>query len=399
MDLLNHFRDLKELTKTLSDESVLLSQMFENRKHLKFLPSLALELVGGNESRLKRLLDYGVLVEDGSYLLIESNYLDFFEDVLNANEEISVLSVQECINSLKELIGYYLQETNANRRAGYQDSIRLLLKKTSFRTLKNVVSLKREMDVTYKQQPNYRIKIDKLNILDEKSKSLRLMITECEKLMDNEKAFFLMANDPQMTKTCSDVRHSFTDAYYALMEIERQKRLYINQVEQQNKLYRKIGKLKYLLEKHLLRDNTNIESVLESINPLWMEPRPYSKVRLSIEALWQNDHISALLKRIAIESGIKTIARVDAEPLAAEDLEEHVQEMNLINKDEIWNGFSASGHNLFDYILHFNYRSERTLEEHAVLFCQMVIEHPEKCQITDEYAVYQDIEYPIIYAK
>ena len=95
MDLLNHFRDLKELTKTLSDESVLLSQMFENRKHLKFLPSLALELVGGNESRLKRLLDYGVLVEDGSYLLIESNYLDFFEDVLNANEEISVLSVQE----------------------------------------------------------------------------------------------------------------------------------------------------------------------------------------------------------------------------------------------------------------------------------------------------------------
>lgn len=49
--------------------------------------------------------------------------------MLNVNEEISVLSVQECINTLKEYIGYYLQETNINRKAGYQDSVRQLLKR------------------------------------------------------------------------------------------------------------------------------------------------------------------------------------------------------------------------------------------------------------------------------
>ena len=56
-----------------------------------------------------------------------------------------------CINTLKENIGYFLQETNPNRKAGYQDSVRQLLKKTGFRTLKNVVDLKRNMDNAYKQ--------------------------------------------------------------------------------------------------------------------------------------------------------------------------------------------------------------------------------------------------------
>ena len=95
MDPFNHFRTIEELTKTLSKENELLSQMFEKRNLLKFSPALALDLVSGNEARLRKLIEYGVLVENGNSLEIESDYLNFFENVLNVNEEISVLSVQE----------------------------------------------------------------------------------------------------------------------------------------------------------------------------------------------------------------------------------------------------------------------------------------------------------------
>lgn len=173
MDVLTHFRSIEELTRTLSREQRLLSEMFEKRKLMKFPVGLALDLVGGSEARLRKLVDYGVLVEAGSTLEIESGYLNFFEEVLNVNEEISVLSVQECINTLKENIGYFLQESNPNRKAGYQDNVRQLLKKTGFRTLKNVVDLKRNMDNTYKQEPNYIIKKKKLQNLDEKSHGIR----------------------------------------------------------------------------------------------------------------------------------------------------------------------------------------------------------------------------------
>lgn len=399
MEILSHFRTIEELTKTLSREQGLLSEMFEKRKLMKFPFGLALELVGGNETRLRRLVDYGVLVETGNTIEIESDYLNFFEEVLNVNEEISVLSVQECINTLKEYIGYFLQETNANRKAGYQDSVRQLLKKTGFRTLKNVVDLKRNMDNAYKQEPNYIIKKKKLQNLDEKSHSIRSMIRECEKLMENEQAFFLMANDPHMAKACGDVKHDFVEAYHALMEIDRQIIVYINQIEQQNQLYKKIRKLKYLQDQLLIKTDTNLLQVLEDNNPLWMESRQYSKIRLSLEMLRESDQIVTILRRIAERNGLKKTARTEAEPLTDEDLKEHVQRLKDVDPAEVWNAFSASSYNLFDFILRYDYKARRGIEDHAALFCQLVILHPDECRMTGEYAIYQDIEYPVIYAK
>ncbi|WP_130893289.1 hypothetical protein [Paraprevotella xylaniphila] len=399
MDVLTHFRSIEELTKTLSHEQGLLSEMFEKRKLMKFPVGLAIDLVGGNEARLRKLIEYGVLVETGNMVEIESDYLNFFEEVLNVNEEISVLSVQECINTLKEYIGYFLQETNINRKTGYQDSVRQLLKKTGFRTLKNVVDLKRNMDNAYKQEPNYIIKKKKLENLDEKSRSIRSMIRECEKLMDNEHAFFIMANDPHMAKTCSDVKHDFVEAYHALMEIDRQIISYINQIDQQNKLYKKIRKLKYLQDQLLIKANTNVINVLEERNPLWMESRQYNKIRLSLEMLRENELVVKMLRRIAERNGIQKTLRTEADPLTEEELQNHVRLLRDVDSAEVWNSFLASSYNLFEFILRYDYKVKRNIEEHVTLFCQLVILHPDECRMTGKYAIYQNIEYPIIYAK
>ena len=399
MDVLTHFRSIEELTKTLSREQGLLSEMFEKRKLMKFPVGLAIDLVGGNETRLRKLVDYGVLVEAGNTVEKESDYLNFFEEVLNVNEEISVLSVQECINTLKEYIGYFLQETNINRKAGYQDSVRQLLKKTGFRTLKNVVDLKRNMDNAYKQEPNYIIKKKKLENLDEKSHSIRAMIRECEKLMDNEHAFFIMANDPHMAKTCSDVKHDFVEAYHALMEIDRQIISYINQIDQQNKLYKKIRRLKYLQDQLLIKSGTNIKNMLEERNPLWMESRQYNKIRLSLEMLREDELVVKILRRIAERNGIHKTAKTEADPLTEEELQNHARLLKDVDSAEVWNSFLASSYNLFEFILRYDYKVKRNIEEHVTLFCQLVILHPDECRMTGKYAIYQDIEYPIIYAK
>ena len=387
MDVLTHFRSIEELTKTLSREQGLLSEMFEKRKLMKFPLGLAIELVGGNESRLKKLVDYGVILASGNTVEIESDYLNFFEEVLNVNEEISVLSVQECINTLKEHIGYFLQETNANRKAGYQDNVRQLLKKTGFRTLKNVVDLKRNMDNAYKQEPNYIIKKKKLQNLDEKSHSIRSMIRECEKLMDNEHAFFIMANDPHMAKTCSDVRHDFVEAYHALMEIDRQIISYINQIDEQNQLYKKIRKLKYLQDQLLVKTDTNLIQVLEEKNPLWMESRQYSKTRLSLETLNANEQMVKLLRRIAKRNGMQKTARMEAEPLTEDDLKEHIRQLKEVDVTEVWNAFVASSYDLFEFILRYDYKVKRNIEDYVTLFCQLASLHPEGCRMTGKYAV------------
>lgn len=130
-----------------------------------------------------------------------------------------------------------------------------------------------------------------------------------------------------------------------------------------------------------------------------MESRQYSKIRLSLEMLRESDQTAKLLRQIAERNGIKKTARTEAEPLTDEDLQEHVQLLKSIDPTEIWNSFSASSYNLFEFILRYDYKSKRSIEDHATLFCQLVITHSDDCKITGKYATYQNIEYPIIYAK
>lgn len=75
MDVLTHFRSIEELTKTLSREQGLLSEMFEKRKLMRFPVALAIDLVGGNEARLRKLIDYGVLVEAGNMVQKVINFV------------------------------------------------------------------------------------------------------------------------------------------------------------------------------------------------------------------------------------------------------------------------------------------------------------------------------------
>ena len=149
----------------------------------------------------------------------------------------------------------------------------------------------------------------------------------------------------------------------------------------------------------LIKTDTNLLQVLENSNPLWMESRQYSKIRLSLEMLRENDQTTAILRRIAERNGLKKTARTEAEPLTDEDLKEHTQRLKEVDPAEVWNAFSASSYNLFDFILRYDYKTTRDIEDHAALFCQLVILHPDECRMTGKYATYQDIEYPIIYAK
>lgn len=222
MEVLSNFRSIEELVKMLNRESKLFRDMFEKRKALAYRTDFAMEVVEYKRERIQYLIDHGVVHENGDFLEMEDAYLQFFEDVLDMNEEISVASVKEYVDSIRENIRYFLEETNDRRRFQYQGNVRKILRKIGLRTLKNVVDLKRNVDVAYKQEPNYKIKKSRLVNLDEKRKGIKTMIRECERMMEHEVVFFQMATDPVMERTCMDVRNDFTEADHSLLEIEHQ---------------------------------------------------------------------------------------------------------------------------------------------------------------------------------
>lgn len=71
-----------------------------------------------------------------------------------------------------------------------------------------------------------------------------------------------------MQETCTNLRNNFTLANHNLLETERQIIIYLNQIEQQGKLFRKIRRLKYLKDQLTWREDTNVQQVSAGIEPV-----------------------------------------------------------------------------------------------------------------------------------
>lgn len=399
MTQLSQFRTLEDLVNCLSKERKLLRDVFGDRKTHVYTMDLAMELVEHRRERIQYLIDYGVIHESGNFLEMEDIYLKFFEEVLDVNEEINIASVKECIEALNENITYYNKENNEKRKHQYLYAIRKKLRDTGLRTLKNVIDLKRNVDTAYKQEPNYEVKKQRLKNLDEKKTGIETLIKECEKLIDTNTAFFSLTSDPHMARTIVDVRNDFNDAYHNLYAVEKQIIEYLHLIEQQNMLFKKIRRLKYLRDQLTIKENTNILQVLSDKCPLWMENRQYNKMRLSIDMLQSSDDMGAIIRRVGKIQGVIRKSRTPAPPLSKDDLTENTSTLTEINPQEVWRAFKAGSNDLFSFILSYDYKQERTIDQHAVLFCQLAVQYPEECRITEQYATYKTLEYPLIYAK
>lgn len=399
MDTLSQFHSIEELVKTLDRERILLRDMFERRKSMAYRTDFAMEIVDYKRERIQLLIDRGVIHENGDFMEMEDVYIQFFEDVLDMNEEISVASVKEYIDSLKENINYYLEETNEQRKFQYQNNVRKILRKIGLRTLKNIVDLKRNVDVAYKQEPNYKIKKTRLTHLDEKRKGIKVMMHECEKMMDDQVVFFRMATDPEMQRTCMDVRNDFTEADHNLLEIEHQIIDYINKIEQQSALFKKIRRLKYLKDQLTWREDSNIQRILEDNDPLWMENRPYNRIFLSLDMLRSSEDAYQLIRKLAEKNNVRRLSRTEADPLDDVFMGDIFEYVPGVNITEMWNAFKAQGNHLFAFVKDYPYKQNRTLSDHIILYCQLATDHCDELRFTDNYETFENVEYALIYAN
>ena len=69
--------------------------MFEKRKVHSFRYSDALTLLKEDENRLKILIEKEIIHQNGNFVELDARFLDFFELLLEANEEINTATVEE----------------------------------------------------------------------------------------------------------------------------------------------------------------------------------------------------------------------------------------------------------------------------------------------------------------
>lgn len=152
------FRDLRELIRWLGRGQTLIADMFSKRKTIAIRYDDAVETLDGNEQILQYLIRHGVIIQNAESLELDDAYQTFFENVLDINEDINVASVEQYVKTLKLNINSWLATDSEKRKAQFMRAIRHTFRNIDLVTRKNVIDLKRNIDITFKQSPTSRLR-------------------------------------------------------------------------------------------------------------------------------------------------------------------------------------------------------------------------------------------------
>jgi len=395
------FSNIKELVFALNKEQKLLTEMFKKRKTASYKYEYALEIVDNDDNRIQYLIDRSVIRQNGSNLEIDDQFLQFFEQVLDANEEINTSYINDNLEKVKQNIDYYFNESNEQRKYEYLRTIKNTFRKLGAITLRNVVDLKRNIDNTFKNEPNYKNKRAKLLNLDKKRRDITKLITQSEKLItEDDVTFFNTATDEELRRVIVLLKIQLGKCTHNLIEIERQIIDFLNQIQYQSNVIEKLRLIKYLKDQFILETTTDLNSLLAGNYSVIFEPNPAYPLKLSLEFLQADEDAFASIIKIAkrMKSGIN-LKRPVAEKISSEYLETHIEEEIQINLEEVKNGFVASSYNLFDFILNYNFAKDVSFEDRVTIYCQLISQYENIIEVTDKFEEKKEFEFAMVYPK
>jgi hypothetical protein len=398
---MNHFHSIRELLNTLSRGHKLLAEMFEKRKSLSYKYEYALEVVDNNEDVIQLLISKDIIRQNGIFLELDNQFLLFFEQILEVNEEINTSFINENIRQVKdEYMLYYLQANSESERYKYLKLVKSALRKVGRITIRNILDINRNIENTFKTESNYKIKLLKLENHKLKLVAIQQLIEQTEKLItEDELTFFKTAADEELKLITIQLRLDLTESRQNLIETRKQIIEYINQIKYQSKFIEKLRQIKYLKDQFEIKAKTNIVEIVRNSKAVAFDTKPTYPLKLSLDGL-QDDEVRKSIEKIYERNkpGIKPFVQV-AEGISADYLNQETEIEVAVNLDEVKNNFSASGNHLFDFVLNYKFQREVPFEERVTVYCQMVSMFEEEFEVSENFNRYNEIEYAMVYPK
>lgn len=404
------FRSIQEIINTLSAAKALLTEMFEKRNIVNFKYSEALELLKNDENRLRLLIEKEVILQNGNFVQLDARFLDFFELLLEANEEINTAIINDNIDYLHELMGYYQQENIASRKASYVRNIKITFQKIARTTIRNILNLQASIDNAFKHEPTYRIKIAKLENLDKKRINIQQLIDTTENLiLHEERTFFQQATDEELGRILLELRRELQLSAHSLIRAQQDIINYLNQIKSQIILVEKIRKIKYLQDQFELRAKSNLAEVLDREHSVLIEGALPTSFKLSINYLNSDEAQPVILKVLKNLQYRKSVKSNEAGAFSDEDLlhqsayepavslEEIIGNYIQCQTEKLWKDASAQPDDLFSFLLNYRFRHQIGEKERTTLFCQLVSLYESQLRISDRFGHYKEYEYALIY--
>ncbi len=264
-----------------------------------------------------------------------------------------------------------------------------------------MIDLRRNIENTFKNEPNYKNKKRKLEHLDEKRTLISDLIQQTLALVnEEERTFFNRALDEELSRIIVDLKFQLTECSHNLIEIEKQIIDYLNQISNQGEFIKKLRKIKYLRDRLILETQTDISRVLKRQNDVIFNKRQAEPIKLSIDYLTDNPLAFETIKNMAKKRKVNKLHKPElATKISTDFLENMVEEEVMIDLESVKNQFLATSDNLFNFLQRYDFPREVNFEERVTLFCQLISLFDKELRIEDETITVGDIECALVYAK
>mgnify|MGYP004623757153 FL=1 len=389
------YNSIPHIVNTLNLGKELLQLLFEKRKSLPFRYEYALDII--DEHKLNILIEREVIRRNGPYIELDEHYLSFIELLLEANEEISTAVIDENIQLVCQLIDYYQKEDAPARKVVYLRSVKAHLRKMGKILVRNVVSLQRVIDNTFKNEPSYKVKIAKLENLDAKRIEINRLIHEVERLLEQlREGFFAVVPDEELRAVVRDLRGELLSAGHSLIHSQQDIIDYLNQIRAQVSFTRKLRRVKYLREQFELLEQTNVSELVEASQAVVIEGVQPTLFKVSIPYLQTDEALEVILK---VADGLRperVVRRQELGALSAEQMESESVGETAIDTRKLMDQFAQSDTDLFSFLMRYGFSRPLDFEARVTLFCRLLSLYEQELLITNQFGHTDHVEYAII---
>jgi hypothetical protein len=185
-----------------------------------------------------------------------------------------------------------------------------------------------------------------------------------------------------------DLRYTLVRNRDYLNEIQSQIIDYINKIQYQSEIYKKIQRLKELKDYEELKYKTNFVEVVAGTKALLFHKRVALKGRLSLDFL-HSDHGYMLTQKVAARLHLlRNNHRKPAGKLAAGFDDSNREESSSLNIEGLVDKFMASNADLFQFVLNYKFPEKAgtlTLEKRISLYVGICIDYDSKLQILGKF--------------
>jgi len=326
-----------------------------------------------SDEKLEKLVMYEVIHENNNAIGLDDRIVTFIEEFLEIGE-VTTSFINDNIQSLNENLKYYRIDNNSR----FLRNIKRSLKKISSTTSREVMKLHKNIDDTYKNQDNYQIKLEELDKYKAKRDDIINLIKESEQIIFEAQGFFNTIIDAELNSIVLDLRYVLVRNRDYLNEIQSQIIDYINRIQHQAAIYKKIQRLKELKDYEELKYKTNFIDVVSNTSALALQRKNMLKSRLSLDFLHSDDG-HKIARKIAIKLDLlRSASRKPAGKMIDGFDQSILEESTSLNIEGLVDKFMKCDTDLFQFILNYKFPKkvgELTLEKRISLYVGISIDY------------------------